>query len=297
VTFDPNANKPGATPGAYKLLAPIGSLTEAPENMGDYFNTIFLIAIGLCGVLAVIMIVIGGIQYMGDESVFGKTDAKERIKSAILGLIIALGSYALLNTINPDLLGKGGIKINSVSAEIIDLPDAGDGTIDPGFAKQDWKYSTDASVSPGVTSAVLKLKDGWKIASFRVSPNEKMAISLSKGTEVDNTNIIDVSSGINGFSEVGKGVPKDRKTPKGSWKILEVRTAKDGKPVYNKEGSNMGASFWLLSPTTNGERGIGMHGNKNGTLQRTYGCVRLKNSDILALLPYVRSGIPVLINN
>lgn len=113
-----NTDKPGVTPGVYTLLAPIGNLTTAPDNMGDYFNTIFTLAIGLCGVLAVIMIVIGGVQYMGDESIFGKTEAKSRITSAVLGLLIALGSYALLNTINPDLLGKGGIKINSVSAVI-----------------------------------------------------------------------------------------------------------------------------------------------------------------------------------
>lgn len=102
----------------YNLLAPIGKLTTAPTNIGDYFNTIFLIAIGLCGALAVIMIVIGGIQYMGDESIFGKTKGKEQITSAILGLLIALGAYALLNTINPDLLGKGGVHIKQVSAEI-----------------------------------------------------------------------------------------------------------------------------------------------------------------------------------
>lgn len=102
----------------YKLLAPIGEFKEAPKNMGDYFNTIFKIAIGLCGALAVVMIVIGGVQYMGDESIFGKTEAKSKITSAILGLIIALGSYALLNTINPDLLGGKGVKITAVSAEI-----------------------------------------------------------------------------------------------------------------------------------------------------------------------------------
>jgi hypothetical protein len=64
------------------------------------------------------MIVIGGVQYMGDESIFGKTEAKSKIFSAVLGLIIALGSYALLNTINPDLLGKKGLKIETVSVEL-----------------------------------------------------------------------------------------------------------------------------------------------------------------------------------
>jgi hypothetical protein len=102
----------------YTLLAPLGNLKTAPKNIGDYFNIIFNLAIGLCAVLAVVMIVIGGVQYMGDESIFGKTEAKSKIFSAVLGLIIALGSYALLNTINPDLLGSKGLKIDTVTAEI-----------------------------------------------------------------------------------------------------------------------------------------------------------------------------------
>jgi hypothetical protein len=113
------------TGNTYTLLAPIGGMTTAPTNIGDYFNKIFLIAIGLCGALAVIMIVIGGVQYMGDESIFGKTEAKSHIKNAILGLLIALASYVLLNTINPDLLGKGGVNIQQVSAEITPLYDRG----------------------------------------------------------------------------------------------------------------------------------------------------------------------------
>ncbi|MFA6514720.1 MAG: D-alanyl-D-alanine carboxypeptidase family protein [Candidatus Paceibacterota bacterium] len=108
--------------GIYTLLAPIGDLKVAPGNVGDYFNIIFKIAIGLCGALAVIMIVLGGIQYMGNESIFGQTEAKSKITAAILGLLIALGAYALLNTINPDLLGGGGVHIDQVSAEIQEEP-------------------------------------------------------------------------------------------------------------------------------------------------------------------------------
>jgi hypothetical protein len=113
-----DTNKP-TMDTVYTLLAPIPGLgPTAPTNIGDYFNKMLEIAIGLCAVLAVIMIVIGGIQYMGDESVFGKTEAKGQIAKAILGLLIALGSFALLNTIDPALLGKNGVNIKSVSIDI-----------------------------------------------------------------------------------------------------------------------------------------------------------------------------------
>lgn len=105
----------------YTLLAPIGNVTTIGENtgskIGDYLNIILLVAIGLCGALAVIMIVIRGIQYMGDESVFGKTEAKHHIMQAIFGLLLALGAYAILNTINPNLVG-GSLTFNQVNIEL-----------------------------------------------------------------------------------------------------------------------------------------------------------------------------------
>lgn len=103
----------------YNLLAPIGDLESVSSmNISDYFSLMLKIIIGLCAVSAVIMIVIGGIQYMGKDSIFGKAEAKGKIINAITGLIIALGSYALLNTINPDLLGVKGLGIKQVKGEI-----------------------------------------------------------------------------------------------------------------------------------------------------------------------------------
>jgi hypothetical protein len=118
----------------YKLLAPIGDLeciengegTSNPNctkgNVGTYINIFFKIAIGLAGALAVIMIVIHSVSYMGDESVFGKTEAKSSILSAIGGLLLALGAYALLNTIDPALTGSRGIQIDEVVVELDEEP-------------------------------------------------------------------------------------------------------------------------------------------------------------------------------
>jgi hypothetical protein len=130
-----------STSGVYKLLAPIGNLVSINTNsIGDYFNVIFKIAIGLCGALAVVMIIISSIQYMGDESVFGKTEAKSKIFSSVLGLLIALGSYALLNTINPDLLGSKGLTIEQVTINI--SPDVPQATPRPGdvYPGTSYKY-------------------------------------------------------------------------------------------------------------------------------------------------------------
>lgn len=116
----------------YKMLAPLGGITcmdstgQDPNcisnDVGKYLNMIFKLGIGICIFLAVIMLIINGITYMGDESIFGKTEAKHKMFAAILGLIIAIGAWALLNTINPYLTGSGGLSISTASAGITISP-------------------------------------------------------------------------------------------------------------------------------------------------------------------------------
>ncbi len=51
-----------------------------------------------------IMIVMGGIEYVMSDLVTSKEEAKSRIQNAILGLILSLSIYIILNTVNPNLL-------------------------------------------------------------------------------------------------------------------------------------------------------------------------------------------------
>jgi|GEM_PF-1789181 len=74
-------------------------------EIGDVLARLYVYGVGLVAIIAVIMLVIGGVQYM----VAGEKDpssAKERIRNAIWGLILALCSYLILYTINPDLTKK-----------------------------------------------------------------------------------------------------------------------------------------------------------------------------------------------
>ncbi len=95
-------------------------LTSLPgqEKVGtdkttSYLQNLLLLGIGIAIVLAVLMIVIGGIQYMASDAFTAKEDAKEKITMALLGLLIALGGYLILYTINPKLvtfeLPSGGL--------------------------------------------------------------------------------------------------------------------------------------------------------------------------------------------
>ncbi|HNU95738.1 MAG TPA: L,D-transpeptidase family protein [Candidatus Paceibacterota bacterium] len=288
-------------PNGYKLLAPIGDFdfvsydSKSDNFVGNYLSIIFKLAIGIISALAVIMLIVAGIQYMGEDSIFGKTKAKNQMTNAILGLLIALGSYAILYTISPDLIGDKGLSIKKIS---IELPDSGDDSVDPNCKEGGGAYGTLVAVNSNITGAVNKIKEGWKIDSFEISSSKnKFIVVLNKNGE-KSRHETDMSPGSNGYAEAGGGEVGDKRTPKGEWKIVSVNTEENGKPVYSQSCSNMGASFWLLDPKQDDGkyRGIGIHGNQSGGLKTTNGCIRLANSDILALLPYVKSGISVKIN-
>ncbi|MEK7128934.1 MAG: pilin, partial [Patescibacteria group bacterium] len=100
----------GAQPKGYELLAPIpgsGIPTVAPLGQGGlakYLQSLFNLGLGIIIALAVVMIVIGGAQYLSTDAVSGKEFGKDKLWHAVQGLIIALGAFLILNTINPDIL-------------------------------------------------------------------------------------------------------------------------------------------------------------------------------------------------
>ena len=69
----------------------------------------FLISV-FAAVLAVIQITIGGVQYMTSSAAGGLEDGKARIRMAIIGLLLILSTYIILQQINPRLVE---IKIGS----------------------------------------------------------------------------------------------------------------------------------------------------------------------------------------
>ncbi len=73
-------------------------------SLPEFLRGLFQVSIAAAGVLAVIMIAIAGIQYMGTDAYSSKEQAKERIRGAVLGLLIIFGSFVFLRTINPDIV-------------------------------------------------------------------------------------------------------------------------------------------------------------------------------------------------
>lgn len=97
----------------YTVLAPLPGTTEcANDKLGAdckttlerYLPGLFNLLIGIAAVFAVLMIVLGGIQYMSSDALQGKEDGKARIWNAVKGLVLVIGAWLILTTINPKLL-------------------------------------------------------------------------------------------------------------------------------------------------------------------------------------------------
>ncbi|MDO8510126.1 MAG: hypothetical protein Q7S15_00685, partial [bacterium] len=104
----------------YTPLAPLTTPSGGelkPTNLNQYLAYMFQFLIAFAGVLAVVRIVWGGIMYMSTEAIAGKGDAKEIIKSAVWGLILAISAYLILSTINPEIFTNDGIKTRIFQGE------------------------------------------------------------------------------------------------------------------------------------------------------------------------------------
>lgn len=90
----------------YTMLQPLplNNADASKTDAGSYLEGVFVLAIGIAGVLAVIMIIWGGIQYMSTDAISGKSEAKSTIQQAIWGLLLAIGAWLILNTISPNLV-------------------------------------------------------------------------------------------------------------------------------------------------------------------------------------------------
>lgn len=118
-----------------------GTFSLGPDTpLPEFIRYIFIFALGLVGFIALLAIMIGAVLYVtsaGNPSKMG--DAKDRIMSALLGILILLASVLLLRTISPDLVNIG------VELPIIEPGNGGGGGSGPNRACLCW-YAGDYSL-------------------------------------------------------------------------------------------------------------------------------------------------------
>lgn len=95
--------EPGVLPSAVQS----GNVTFA-----TYFSGVTTTVFALAATLAVLMVALGGVQYIMSDIVTAKQAAKERIISALTGLSLLIVISLILETINPNLLNIGAFTGN-----------------------------------------------------------------------------------------------------------------------------------------------------------------------------------------
>ncbi len=83
------------------------------DDLGKFMNSIFVGAISLGAILAVLRLAWAGFRYMASDLPGVKGNSKEIIGDTLLGLLLLLSIWLILNQINPQLLN---LKVNLSSA-------------------------------------------------------------------------------------------------------------------------------------------------------------------------------------
>lgn len=95
VTFTPNVELPGF-PTTTKVSG---------RTAGQYIRALYIYFVGVVGVLAVAMIMYAGFLWItAAGNATRVTQAKEQMNAAVIGLILTLTSFLLLQLINPELV-------------------------------------------------------------------------------------------------------------------------------------------------------------------------------------------------
>lgn len=96
-----------------QTLGGVGSAGQSPIlanlfnpnwDLAQFFNAFFKTAIIVGAMLAVLRLGYAGFIYMTTDSFGALGDAKEIIKNAVIGLLLLLSIWLILNQINPNLL-------------------------------------------------------------------------------------------------------------------------------------------------------------------------------------------------
>ena len=102
-----------STDTSFCALAPIPGLNldssgnPSQPNAGGvatFLNNIYFFAIGIAVILAIGMIIYGGVEYALSEAITSKAAGKKRITQSLFGLVLVLAPALVFSIINPEIL-------------------------------------------------------------------------------------------------------------------------------------------------------------------------------------------------
>ncbi len=83
----------------------------------EFISAIYKFGISIVSIVAVVIIIIQGIRVVTSGGGEAKANAYKRIIQSVVGLTIAWGSFAILYTINPNLVQFNALKVRVITSE------------------------------------------------------------------------------------------------------------------------------------------------------------------------------------
>lgn len=146
--LDPNGAQAGGQTCNYSLnyvpmidLPGVTNPAAGQTSFASYVSALYSVAIVVAALLAVIRLVLAGAKYMMTDVVSGKGEAINDIKGSLLGLLIIISAFVILNTINPNL------------TKIVIAPDQQPGVGGAGMSGLIWISPNNNITTPGSSSA------------------------------------------------------------------------------------------------------------------------------------------------
>ena len=176
------------TPKVFQPEIPIPGLQNLPDDsslMAQYIRAVYIFFVWIVGLLAVVMIIYGGIRWVAAAGNAGHIkEARDIVTNAIAGVVLALLSVVILRTINPDLVNLRPLTPKNVDPLALGLgitrtcdKDEMDG---PGFlSTSDTKCGQVKKIGEGTTTDAR----GKKIDEFCISTQCKNDEVCSLGTQ------------------------------------------------------------------------------------------------------------------
>lgn len=117
--------------GVFMYVAPSVHAVSFPtfqenQNLGEFISKIYNLSIGLVGLAVLIQFIRAGLSYMLAAGNAGETHhAKEMMQNAVLGAILLLSAYLILNVINPDLTKTDLFNMQNIQNQLQQAPGTG----------------------------------------------------------------------------------------------------------------------------------------------------------------------------
>lgn len=126
VKFTPQIGIPGSEFQQGEAVE-VGRVSVKGENkvltanlISRYVNSFYSWGLSILGILAVLMLMTGGILWLTSRGDNGQIEkAKKMISGSLFGSLLLLGAWFILNTINPDLVKPASIDVVLVNPKII----------------------------------------------------------------------------------------------------------------------------------------------------------------------------------